>query len=418
GLLPARDSAAAGRAGLRLRDQGRLLELAPAQVHRRGVPALAARGRGRDGPRDRAGHPAVGRPPAARGPVPEACRPPDAEELPARPVHPRRWALRVLCGGDQPAARPVRPLGLRLWPGSTGEDLRRTQGRVRARRGSDEALRGQQRLAATEHPRPQPDPELPAGDLGRAEAAVPEAHLRLPFPQHAHAPVSCDRPRRASDPPRRPKRAPPYSHSRDGDLVWADRSPSGGLIYSPIGANGPLLPGSPGPERRRLRRDAGRRRAPAADLRRADEPPLQPLLSPAGRERRDVGHGPEGRAAVPARRALPGPLPELALLQPAGPDVRGVLRLPDDRDLPARRLTSARVTPRGRPSARGSTSRRPDRPPAARRGGRGPRPARTRAGARSPGPRGARTRPTGRRARRGAPPSPGSSSPRPVTPPA
>jgi hypothetical protein len=58
-LLPARDSAAAGRAGLRLRDQGRVLELAPAQVHRRRLPAMAAGDRGRDRLRDRAGHPAV-----------------------------------------------------------------------------------------------------------------------------------------------------------------------------------------------------------------------------------------------------------------------------------------------------------------------------------------------------------------------
>ena len=88
----------------------------------------------------------------------------------------------------------VRPLGLRLWPWRAGEDLRRAQGRVRPRRGPDEALRGQQRLATAEHPRAQPDPQLPARHPRRAETPIPEAHLRLPLPQHAHAPVSRHRP--------------------------------------------------------------------------------------------------------------------------------------------------------------------------------------------------------------------------------
>jgi hypothetical protein len=51
------------------------------------------------------------------------------------------------------------PLGLAaLWAFAcgrgAGEDLRQAQGRVRPRRGPGETLRGQQRLAAIEHPRP------------------------------------------------------------------------------------------------------------------------------------------------------------------------------------------------------------------------------------------------------------------------
>jgi hypothetical protein len=56
-LLPARDSAPARRAGVWLRDQGRLLELAPAQGARRRVPAVAAGRPRRHRPRDRTGHP-------------------------------------------------------------------------------------------------------------------------------------------------------------------------------------------------------------------------------------------------------------------------------------------------------------------------------------------------------------------------
>src|SRR4029077_13542831 len=124
------------------------------------------------------------------GPVPEARPPRDTPELPTGPVHPGRWALRVLGRGDQSAAGPPSPLGLRLWAWGAGENLRRAQRGVRARRGPHQTLRGQQRVAATEHPRAQPDPELPARDPGRTKAPIPEAHLRLPLPEHARAPVS------------------------------------------------------------------------------------------------------------------------------------------------------------------------------------------------------------------------------------
>ena len=89
GLLPARDSAAAGRPGLRLRDQGRVLELAAAQGDRRRVPSAGTRWP-RASPATRPTcHPPVERSPPARGPLPEARPPRDAPELPARSVHPR-----------------------------------------------------------------------------------------------------------------------------------------------------------------------------------------------------------------------------------------------------------------------------------------------------------------------------------------
>jgi hypothetical protein len=72
GLLPAQDSARARRTGVWLRDQGRLLELAPAQGDRRRLPPLAAGRPQCHRPRDRAGHPAVAGPPAPRGAVSKA----------------------------------------------------------------------------------------------------------------------------------------------------------------------------------------------------------------------------------------------------------------------------------------------------------------------------------------------------------
>ena len=76
----------------------------------------------------------------------------DPEELPVGSPHPRRRALRVLRRGHQPAAGAAGPVGVRLWAGRAGEDLRGAEGRVRPRRGPDQALRGQQRLATAEHP--------------------------------------------------------------------------------------------------------------------------------------------------------------------------------------------------------------------------------------------------------------------------
>src|SRR5262249_44462266 len=98
-----------------------------------------------------------------------------------------------------------------------------------------EALRRQQRLAAARHPRPQPDPELPARHPGGAEAAVPQANVCLPAPQSAHAAVSVHRPGGTPDSPRRPERAATYREPGDGGTVWADRSPPSRLIYLPFG---------------------------------------------------------------------------------------------------------------------------------------------------------------------------------------
>ena len=127
-LAPAR------RPGLRLRDQGRVLELAAAQGDRGRVPPVGAGRAGRHRARDRAGRLAVERPAAPRGPLPEARRPRDAPELPAGSVHARRRPLRVLRRRHEPGARARGLVGVRLRPGRPGEDHRRTQGGVRARR--------------------------------------------------------------------------------------------------------------------------------------------------------------------------------------------------------------------------------------------------------------------------------------------
>ena len=138
--------------GLWLRDQGRLLELAAAQGDRRRLPPLAAGRPRRHRPRDRAGHPAVETSGSAwcctgststtrrAGTSSWICSPPMTATT-STPPSPRtcRWASPALwafaCGR-----------------GRAGEDLRRTQGRVRARRGPDQALRGQQRLILSPAP--------------------------------------------------------------------------------------------------------------------------------------------------------------------------------------------------------------------------------------------------------------------------
>ena len=195
---------------------------------------------GRHRPRDRAGHPAVARPPAPRGALPEArrttrragtsswiCSPPMTGTTSTPPWPPTcRWASRPC--GPSPAGAGAQEKTFAELKGEFALDVVPTKHYA--------ANSAWQQL---EHPRPQPDPQLPAGDPRRTEAPVPQAHLRLPLPQHAHAPVPAHRPGRAPDPPRRPERAPPDQEPRDGDAVWADRSPSGGLIYSPIGAKSP-----------------------------------------------------------------------------------------------------------------------------------------------------------------------------------
>ena len=113
--------------------------------------------------RDRAAAGALG-PDPPRGRLPQAGRARDPEELPARSLLPGRRALRVLGGHDEQGARPGGALGLHRGPRRPGEDLRGTQGRVRLRRGADPPLRGEQRLATPECPRPQSPAQLPAPD--------------------------------------------------------------------------------------------------------------------------------------------------------------------------------------------------------------------------------------------------------------
>ena len=120
---------------------------------------------------------------------------------------PGRRALRVLGGHDEQGARPGRALGLHRGPRRPGEDLRGTQGRVRLRRGADPPLRGEQCLATPECPRPQSPAQLPAPDPRHAQAPLAEADLRLRLPQHAHAALPADRPRRPPGADRRPPRS-------------------------------------------------------------------------------------------------------------------------------------------------------------------------------------------------------------------
>ena len=90
---------------LRLRHQGRLLELAAPQAAGRRARALAAPGARGDRLRARAGDPAV-EPAAPRDDLSQARRATRPEELPARPLHPRRRALRVLRRRHQHDAGP------------------------------------------------------------------------------------------------------------------------------------------------------------------------------------------------------------------------------------------------------------------------------------------------------------------------
>ena len=239
-LRPARDSAAPDGPGLWLRDQGRELELA--SCSRRSPPPAAAGSRSprRHRPRDRVGHPAVAGPPTPRGAVPKARPPPDAPELPAGPVHAGRWALRVLGRRDEPAAGLVGPLAFACGRGAQEKTFAELEGEfaldvVPTKHYA--ATSAWQQLSILAHNLIR---NFQLADPGRAKAPVPEAHLRLPLPQHADAPASPHRPGGPLDPPRRSERAPPHSQCRDGDPVWADCSPACGLIYSPIGVKCPL----------------------------------------------------------------------------------------------------------------------------------------------------------------------------------
>ena len=216
-LQPAR------RPGLWLRDQGRLLELAAAQGDRRRVPPL---------------EPVA---PGVTGHETELVIP-QWQDLRLRVVLYRKhvhhqtrrnFQLDLFTPDDghyeYSAVATNLPLGLpALWAFACG---RGAQEKTFAELKGEFALdvvptkhyAANSAWQQLEHPRPQPDPELPAGHPRGAEAAVAEADLRVPVPQHAHAPVPPHRPGRAPDPTRRPERAPPDQEPRDGDAVWADR---------------------------------------------------------------------------------------------------------------------------------------------------------------------------------------------------
>src|SRR5438093_9082832 len=92
-------------------------------------------------PRSR--HPSV-EPPAPRDDLPQARRPREPEEFPARSVHPGRRALRVRRRGHEPRLGPIRSVRVHLRPRGAGEDHRGTQGRIRARCRAHPPLRRQQ----------------------------------------------------------------------------------------------------------------------------------------------------------------------------------------------------------------------------------------------------------------------------------
>src|SRR5262249_53577776 len=114
--------------------------------------------------------------------------------------------------------------------------------------------------------------------------------VRLPLPQHAHAPLPPDRPGRASEPSRRPERASADQEPRDRGTVWTNRSPSGGLIYSPIGV---------GPSGHRQAHPAAGPRDPSAAVGRPG-PPVGDGHPADGAEAQDVAAAEDGphRAAA------------------------------------------------------------------------------------------------------------------------
>jgi hypothetical protein len=131
----------------------------------------------------------------------------------------RRRAFRVLGRDHEQGAQCPRLVGLHRRPGGPGEDRGRAQGGVRPGRGPHPPLRGQQRLAAVECPRPQPDAEFPTPDTRRPEAPVAQADLRLRPAEHADAPLPADRSCRSAGPHRRPTRAAPHLESGDSGSV-------------------------------------------------------------------------------------------------------------------------------------------------------------------------------------------------------
>src|SRR6266478_3934008 len=228
----------AGRPGLCLCHQGRVLALAAPEATRRRTPALARRGPARHRLLPRPGHPPV-EPLPAGDDLPQARGPREPQELPARSLHPRRWPRRVPRRRHEPGAGPAGPLRLHLRPRRAGEDDRRAQGRVRAGRRSHAPLRRQQCLAATQYPRPQPHPELPARYPGHAQTPLAQTHLYVPDPKHAHPALPARRQGRPAHPSRRSPRPAPLSQPGHGGPLCVDQSPLGRLSYFRIGASLP-----------------------------------------------------------------------------------------------------------------------------------------------------------------------------------
>ncbi len=234
------DSRPARRPGLRLCDQGRVLELAAAQGDRGGVPPVGAHRARRHRARDGAGRLAV-----ERYATPRGSR--IGRTSPTRRTGTSSWICSRPDDGHYEYTAVDTNLALgpaALWAfacgrGAEEKTIAELKGEVRARRHPDEALRSQQCVAATRHPRAQPDPKLPVGQRGGfAKAAVTQADVHLCVPQPAHAAIPSHRPGGAPDPPRGPERTPPEREPSDGGAVWGGCSPPGRLVYLPFGISG------------------------------------------------------------------------------------------------------------------------------------------------------------------------------------
>src|SRR5262249_16103786 len=92
------------------------------------------------------------------------------------------------------------------------------------------ATTGQLRLAATQHPRLQRRPELPARYQRYPAAPVPQADLRVCPAQHAYAALSADHPGRPADPHRGPKHPWPRAEPGDRGLLCPHPTCARGLI--------------------------------------------------------------------------------------------------------------------------------------------------------------------------------------------
>lgn len=121
--------------------------------------------------------------------------------------------------------------------GAQEKTIAEAQGRVRPGRHPHAPLRGQLRLAAAQHPRPQPHPQLPAQYPGHAQTPLPETHLYVPDPEHAYPALPTRRPGWPAHPARRSPRPTPVAQPGHGGPLWGDQSPLGRLSYFRIGVN-------------------------------------------------------------------------------------------------------------------------------------------------------------------------------------